>query len=90
MCTVTRLRFLRIKYGISLAELAQKAGISPQQLSRIDLGKRCDFPYQEGRIAQALEELLAEQKAVLIALEQDFSLYKGRLLELVEVEQDEP
>lgn len=89
MCTVTRLRFLRIKYGISLAELAQKAGISPQQLSRIDLGKSCDFPYQEKRITQALDDWLADQKSTMMALERDFSLYKGKLLELVEVKQDE-
>lgn len=89
MVTTTRVRFLRLKYKISLVKLAAKAGISNQQLSRLELNQINATQYWEGKVTEAFLELIADEKTFLANLEKDFFLYKGRLLEPMEVEHDE-
>ncbi len=89
MVTTTQLRILRHKYNISLVELASKIGISNQHLSRMELGQVRTRPWQEERVAAAIAELIAGQKAHLLNLERDLLLHKGHLLEPMEVDTDE-
>lgn len=44
MCITTKLRTLRLEYGVSLTELAERGGVSNQLISRMELG---DVPRTE-------------------------------------------
>lgn len=90
MVTTTRLRMFRRAHGITLDELAKRAGFSNQWLSFLELGKRERTAPQEEKLSQAIEALLAERHSALSAMERNFLEYRGRLLEPVEVESDEP
>lgn len=89
MVTTTCLRVLRLRHGISLAELARNAGVSNQLISRLELAGVHSTPHQEQRVAEALKELILQRRAALAELEKDFLADKGRLLEPLEVEADE-
>ena len=86
MVTTTRLRMFRRAHGITLDELAKRAGFSNQWLSFLELGKRERTASQEEKLSRAIEALLAERHTAL----SDFLECGGRLLEPVEVESDEP
>ncbi len=88
MVTVTRLRILRLKHGISIAELAKLVGISEQYISRLELAQAYGTVKQEERVSTALSELIAQRHSDLLALEKDYLLNKGRLLEPLEVEHE--
>lgn len=88
MVTVTRLRILRLKHGISITELAKLAGVSDQHISRLELAQVHGTSRQEERVSTALSELIAQRHSDLLALEKDFLLNKGRLLEPLEVEHE--
>ena len=85
MVTTTRLRILRFQHKIALPELAEAAGISCQQLNRLELCIASPTAYQEERIGTALDRLITERKAALVKLEQDCLLHKGSFLEKMEV-----
>lgn len=88
MVTTTRIRLLRLKYGVPLMELSRITGVSWQRLSRLELGKVHATSYQEKRVADAIEEYLVRTRAELEDLELYFLIYKGRLFEMVEVENE--
>lgn len=77
----THLRLLRLRHGIPLRKLSARAGISNQQLSRLELQEVSATPYQERKLAAAFETLIADSSADLNALSEDFNKWKGRLLE---------
>ena len=81
MCiTTTKLRVLRLKYDISLTELAEEGCVSNQQISRMEL---CEVPgteYREQIVAAALNRVIAARKDSLAALEREYQASKGRLL----------
>lgn len=85
MVTTTRLRILRFQHKITLAELAEAAGVSFQQLNRLELCLASPTPYQEERISGALDRLITERKSALVELEHDYLLHKGKFLETMEV-----
>lgn len=88
MVLTTRLRVLRLRHGISLTELASRAGISNQHLSRLELGGVKATPAQEKKIADAVGTLISDRRTALLTLEGDFLLHSGRLLEPMEVQED--
>lgn len=88
MVTTTRLRILRLKHGISIAELAKLAGISEQYINRLELAQAHGTATQEQRVSTALDDLIAQRHSDLLALEKDYLLNKGRLLEPLEVEHE--
>ena len=90
MVTITRLRILRFQHRITLPELAKAAGVSSQQLNRLELCLAKPTPYQEERISEALDKLITDRKSALVDLEHDYWLHKGRFLEALEVPKDEP
>lgn len=77
----TYLRLLRLRHGISLRRLSERAGISNQHLSRLELQEVSATPYQERKMAMAFEKLIADSAAELEALTADYTKWKGRLLE---------
>ena len=80
----THLRLLRLRHGIPLRQLSHRAGISNQHLSRLELQEISATPYQEQKMALAVEKLIADSAAELQALTDDYIKWKGHLLECVE------
>lgn len=80
----TRLRVLRLKYGISLDELAKKGGVSNQQFSRMELGLARSTPHKEQLAETALLRVITARGAALTELEWDYLNNRGRLLEPLE------
>lgn len=89
MITTTQLRLFRLRHKIVLPELAEKANISRQQLSRLELSVVTPTVYQEEKITEAVNSLIAERRSALLTLEQDYLNYRGRFLETLEVPRDE-
>lgn len=88
MYTTTKLRILRLKYRISLKELAEKGGVSNQQISRLEFGLQSAA--RKERLAEtALGKVIAARKAELSDLEQEYLFSKGRLLQPMEVDGNE-
>ena len=81
---ITRLRDMRKRYGISLAELELASGLCNQQLSRLELGVLPRSTLREQRVGEALAALIAARKADIESLEQELHAEKGRLLIFVE------
>ena len=66
-----RARALRLRYGISLAELADAAGLSPQLISKIELEPQRQTPGHEKRLKRAFAALIDRRRARLDALERE-------------------
>ena len=75
---MTRLRAIRLKYGISLVELERHSHVSNQYLSALELGN-----------VSRTDEIIRSRKSSLFGLEQMIRQYRGHLLETVEVEKGE-
>lgn len=86
MIMMTRLRAIRLKYGVTLVEIEKAAGICNQQLSRLDLNLLPRTAQREQRVSDAVASMIAARKASIVDLEQEYLAAKGRLLETVEVE----
>lgn len=89
MCTTTKLRALRLNYGIPLAEVAKQGGVSNQEISRIELGDVPRTQHKEQLVAAALCGVIAARKASLAGLEREYEASKGQLLMPVEENDDE-
>ncbi len=68
-----RVRALRLRYGISLAELADAAGISPQLVCKIELEPRRRTPGHEKKLRRAFALLIDRRRARLDALETELA-----------------
>ena len=66
-------RALRLRYWISLAELAEAAGISPQLLCKIELEPRRQTSGHEKRLKRAFALLIDHRRARLDALETELA-----------------
>lgn len=89
MVTTTPLRVLRMKHRVTLSELAQAAGVSAQQINRLELGEIAGTGYQEEKIAIAWANLIAHRKEALVRLEVECLCQRGSFLKKMEVERDE-
>ena len=89
MVTTTNLRILRLKYRITLNELAEAAGVSNQHLSYLERGETRASPEQQEKMAKAFAKLIEERDSSLYALSDDFIAYRDCLLTPMEVESDE-
>ncbi len=89
MPKMTNLRWLRLRYGIYLTELARITGVCNQHLSRAELKQSRATARLEDQLADAIEAVIANRKQELLLLEADFLKYRGRLLEPVEDESHE-
>ena len=68
---ICRARALRLRYGISLAELADAAGISPQLISKIELEGERQTLGHEKRLRRAFAAVIDRRRARLDALERE-------------------
>lgn len=82
MVRKTNLRALRIHHEISLMELEAVSGLSNQYISRAELGEISPTSLLEEKLDAAIETIIAQRSARLVALEQSFAVCKGRLLQL--------
>lgn len=80
----TYLRYLRLKYGFTLDELARAAGISDQHISRAELQQTPPIPTLERKCEAAMECLIAQRRTEMLTLELDYKVAKGRLLKQME------
>ena len=77
----TNLRALRIHHEISLVELEAASGLSDQYISRAELGEISPTSLLEEKLDAAIETIIAQRSARLVALKQSFAACKGRLLQ---------
>lgn len=89
MVTTTRLRILRLKFGISLLELEKHCSFSNQYLSLLELGRANSTRNNEKALDAAIAALIESRKEDIAGLEQCFEEHRGHLLETLEVEADE-
>lgn len=81
---MTYLRHLRLRYGISMPELSRLIGVSPQQVSRLELRQVPCTPAQEAKLGRAVEAWLSRSRERLDAAELEYSRCKGKLLQYME------
>ena len=79
------MRILRMKYKISLAELADACGVSVQRISEIELKTDSGItPKTAAKIESAFTSIAEKKYQELDMFRQDFARYKDRLMECVE------
>jgi transcriptional regulator with XRE-family HTH domain len=74
-------RNFRLKYHISLKELAAEMGTTQQWLSQVELGKASTGLRCNKRLARALQGIVNNRKDALSQMEIEFSKIKGNLLQ---------
>ena len=102
MIKITRLRLFRFKHQISLSELHRHSGLSHQHISRLELCRRSRTPKGERVLADAIRSIIISRREALENLERELSetreteevereyeVYRGNLLQPLEVETDE-
>ena len=89
MIKITRLRLFRFKHQISLSELHRHSGLSHQHISRLELCRRSRTPKGERVLADAIRSIIISRREALENLEREYEVYRGNLLQPVEVETDE-
>ena len=89
MIKITRLRLFRFKHQISLSELHRHSGLSHQHISRLELGRRSRTPKGERVLADAIRSIIISRREALENLEREYEVYRGNLLQPLEVETDE-
>ena len=89
MIKITRLRLFRFKHQISLSELHRHSGVSHQHISRLELCRRSRTPKGERVLADAIRSIIISRREALENLEREYEVYRGNLLQPLEVETDE-
>lgn len=89
MIKITRLRLFRFKHQISLSELHRHSGLSHQHISRLELCRRSRTPKGERVLADAIRSIIISRREALENLEREYKVYRGNLLQPLEVETDE-
>ena len=89
MIKITRLRFFRFKPQFSLSELHRHSGLSHQHISRLELCRRSRTPKGERVLADAIRSIIISRREALENLEREYEVYRGNLLQPLEVETDE-
>lgn len=89
MIKITRLRLFRFKHQISLSELHRHSGLSHQHISRLELCRRSRTPKGERVLADTIRSIIISRREALENLEREYEVYRGNLLQPLEVETDE-
>ena len=79
-----KMRLLRKKYRISLAELAAACGLSQQRVSEIELGSTPLSPATTLKIQSGFEKVMERHREMLLHLDQDYTTHRQTLMEPVE------
>lgn len=83
MNEATYLRNLRLRHHITLTELAGAAGVSNQQISRVELLQRPVSRVLEQKYEAAVEVVITRRYNAVRALERDYRSVKGCLLHTI-------
>jgi len=83
---ITNLRKLRLRHGITLIEFADAAGVSNQQISRVELLYRPITRELEQKCARAMETVIDRRYGAVRALERDYRSFRSALLDETEDE----
>ena len=79
------MRILRMKYHITMAEIADACGISGPRISEIELKIDSEVtPNTAARIADAFTNVAEKKRGELQLLCEDLKLYRNSLMECVE------
>ena len=89
MIKITQLRLFRFKHQSSLSELHRHSGFSHQHISRLELCRRSRTPKGERVLADAIRSIIISRREALENLEREYEVYRGNLLQPLEVETDE-
>lgn len=89
MPQMTYLRYLRLRYSIGLPELARQAGVSPQQLSRLELRQVPCTQRQEEKVFHAVEGWIQCNREKIRAIEEIVYHCQGYLLSYMEEDEHE-
>lgn len=74
---MTRLRAIRLKYGISLIEMERHSHVSNQYLSALELGNVSRTANNEEVLGCAVDEIIRSRKSSLLGLEQMIRQYEA-------------
>ena len=88
MITTTPLRRFRLKYRITLDEIAAVVGVSNQYLSALERGKISASYEQQAKIANVFIRLAEERSNSLYALDKELLAMKDRLFTPMEAEDE--
>jgi transcriptional regulator with XRE-family HTH domain len=86
--TTTIMRYLRQKHGVSLAELARCAGVSPQYMSSIELGEYPATDNAKHLAISAFERFIERRRECASQLAEDFAALRERLLDPADMERE--
>lgn len=90
MITTTRFRLLRLKYHVTLTDVAEQAGVKNQNLSDWERGQVCASLERQTRIFKAFLRLAEARIRMYQELIEELKQCSGELLTPMEAESDEP
>lgn len=79
-----RMRWLRMKYNISLLELERCSDVNNQRISQIELGHTKATPHMNDLVETMFSRLIQIRRQELNALEADFARYRKNLLDIID------
>ena len=79
-----KMRLLREKHGVSIAELSRHCGVSPQRLSQIELESKANTTHLKSLVKKAFSGCIKSRQKKLSALASDFQKCKDKLLDFAE------
>lgn len=81
---VSRLKLLRMKYGITRAELSSACGLSKQRIYEIEARVGTYAPATAEKLITGLEKVIVQRQAGVFLLCADLEKHRSALLEYVE------
>jgi len=78
------MRKLRLKHGVSLAELARAANRSSQYISSVELGEWVATDSTKALMAAAFERVIRARNDATAELAKDYAEKRDRLLDFIE------
>ncbi len=80
---VRKIRVLRLKYHISLIELSQTSGLSPQRLSQLELYNSRMTAETARKLTEGLEKVILRREKEQQNLWDDYERHRSSLMEMV-------
>ena len=81
---VAKLMLLRMKYGISRAELGSVCGITPQRIYELEKANYAITPATAEKLCCGMDVVLSRRQGWVDALRVDLQKHRSTLLEYVE------
>lgn len=81
---VSKIKLIRMKYGITRAELGLACGLSEQRIHEIETKVGKHVPATMDKLCCGLEKVIVQRQADVFLLCSDLEKHRGTLLEYVE------